>query len=159
MKGIFKMNNITINLAKEEIVITKKFEKLAKQYGTKAYRQLCEVRKNFPEFQIVVRTIKTNPSKESYKGLNYDYMYWYIQKYENKLKRESALRELEHLIDISKCHSTRYSIIKEWFLGQYPDINKYWVKDEKGSLIKEIRENINEIIDNQKENEYAENCG
>ena len=62
-----------------------------------------------------------------YRGLNYEYMKWYIGQYETQEKKDSMLKALDELIDISKCHSTgkRYATIRNWFLDNYPAVKEF----------------------------------
>ena len=39
--------------------------------------------------------------------------------------------ELEHMIEISKCHSIRYATIKKWFLVKYPEVVGFGAKEEE----------------------------
>ena len=66
------MTNITINTKNNTLVITKKFEKAASKFGSPEYKELKEARADFPNFKVVVRTVKQK--KETYKGLTYEYM-------------------------------------------------------------------------------------
>lgn len=80
--------------------------------------------------------LKKNPNKECYRGLTYEYMRSYIERYESDV--DSALKELEDMIFDSKCHSKgyRYPTVKKWFLTKYPEVAKFGVEFEK---IGEIR--------------------
>lgn len=119
------MTNITINTKNNTLVITKKFEKAASKFGSPEYKELKEARADFPNFKVVVRTVKQK--KETYKGLTYEYMETYIKKYEPKETREAVLKEFEDKLFISECHSKgrRYPAIKKWFLEKYPEVAKF----------------------------------
>lgn len=121
------MTDIRIDLKNDRIVITKKFAKLASRYGSKEYKQLRNARNDYPDFEVVMREIKKNPDKESYKGLTYAYMKDYIRTHEPRETRRKKSDELEELILISQCHSKafRYPAIKKWFLEQYPEIEEF----------------------------------
>ncbi len=123
------MTDIRINYETNTITITKKFEKLARNYNTKEYTKLCRVRNQFPDFQVVTHTIKKNSHKESYKGLSYDYMKRYIIRNEPTATTQKRLQELEDLLFIAECHSNsrRYPVIKKWFLETYPEIAKFGI--------------------------------
>ena len=95
------------------------------------YQKLQETRRQNPDFKITTRKIKKNPNKQTYHGLTYDYMRFYITQHASKESREELLTELEHLIDISKCYakSKRYPTIKNWFLKQFPEIVAFGMPD------------------------------
>ena len=121
------MRDIRIDRENNRIVMTRKFAKLADDPHTREFRLLQEVMETFPTFRVVNHTIKKNPKKECYRGLTYDYMRDYIRNNESKENVESALSELEHLIEISQCHSSgyRYPTSKKWFLEKYEDVASF----------------------------------
>ena len=55
------------------------------------YRHLQEVRRDYPDFKVVLRKIKKNPNKETYKGLTYKYMRDYILTHEDDEKALEVL--------------------------------------------------------------------
>ena len=115
-----------IQIKNNQIVITKAFAKNAYCFGTPEYEMLQTVRRDYPEFKVVLREIKKNTNVDHYKGLNYEYMKWYIGQYETQEKKDLMLKALDKLIDISKCHSTgkRYATIRNWFLDNYPAVKR-----------------------------------
>ena len=124
-----------IKIKGSEIVISKSFAKKAYCFGTPEYEMLQSVRRDYPEFKVVLREIKKNTSVDHYKGLNYEYMKWYIGQYETQEKKELMLNALEEMINISKCHSTgkRYATIRNWFLKTYPAVKEFGMpKAEEG---------------------------
>lgn len=104
------MANITVNYKKNTLEITKAFEKKASAYGSEAYVELSEARKEFPNYRIVVKTTKSN---NSFKGMDYDFMKEYISKHEDS---EKHTEELNELID----KKLTYGEIKQWFVETYP---------------------------------------
>ena len=126
---------IKIKVEEREIIISKPFAKKAYSFGTPEYEMLQTVRRDYPSFPVVQREIKKNTKVDHYKGLNYEYMKWYIGQYENQEKKELMLKALEEMIDISKCHSTgkRYATIRNWFLDNYPAVKEFGMpKAEEG---------------------------
>ena len=125
---------IKIKVEDSEIIISKPFAKKAYSFGTPEYEMLQTVRRDYPSFPVVQREIKKNTKVDHYKGLNYEYMKWYIGQYETQEKKELMLKALEEMIDISKCHSTgkRYATIRNWFLDNYPAVKEFGMpKEEK----------------------------
>ena len=104
------MANITVNYKKNTLEITKAFEKKASAYGSEAYVELSEARKEFPNYRIVVKTTKSN---NSFKGMDYDFMKEYISKHDDA---EKHLKELETLC----ANKLSYGEIKQWFVTTYP---------------------------------------
>ena len=122
-----------IQIKNNQIVITKAFAKNAYGFGTPEYEMLQTVRRDYPEFKVVLREIKKNTNVDHYKGLNYEYMKWYIGQYETQEKKDLMLKALDKLIDISKCHSTgkRYATIRNWFLDNYPAVKEFGMPQQK----------------------------
>ena len=116
------MTGIIINHENKTITLTRAFAKLTSNPLNKEAKLLSRVVKDFPDYEIIVRTIKRNPDKDTYKGLTYDYMREYIIRFSDDKKAD--LKELEDMIFISQCHSKskRYPVIKKWFLKKYPDV-------------------------------------
>lgn len=126
------MKAITVNYNNKEIVISSAFAKKCFTPGKHEYDQLQAVRRDFPDFSLEVKEFKKNTKQEHFKGLDYDYMRYYI----NKVERGNApavLVEFEDMVDISKCHSAskRYPVIKSWFLERYPDVAKFGLSEEE----------------------------
>ena len=116
---------IRINHFEKKISISKSFQKAAMNPTSKEYAKLMEVMANHPNYALDQRSIKTNPKKETYAGLTYEYMRDYIRRYSNDVTYD--LNELENKIFDSKCHSKgkRYPTIKKWFLVKYPDVKEF----------------------------------
>lgn len=116
-----------IQIKNNQIVISKPFAKNAYCFGTPEYQMLQAVRRDYPDYPVVLREIKKNTTADHYNGLTYEYMKWYIGKYEKEENKEIMLTALEELIEISRCHSKskRYPTIKAWFLEQYPAVKDF----------------------------------
>ena len=93
-------------------------------------------------YQAVMEDFDLTLTEEEIEGLTYDYMRDYIRNNESKENVESALSELEHLIEISKCHSSgyRYPTIKKWFLEKYEDVAAFGKEVEKDNENEETEE-------------------
>ena len=66
------MSNITINTKNATIELTKTFSKNAAKYGSPAYMELQNARKDYPSFRVV--TVAKKAAKPEYKGLTFEYM-------------------------------------------------------------------------------------
>lgn len=128
MKGIIK-----IDYAKRVIHYNKAFEIKASDPNSKEYEQLTRCIQQFPNFSVERRTIKKNPSKETYAGLTYEYMENYIRSHSSPAEVQKNMKEFEELILVSECHSKgkRYPTIKKWFLDKYPTVAKFGVETEE----------------------------
>lgn len=120
-------NTLKIDFAKEKIIMDRTFAQKCTNTASKEYAQLQSVRRDYPDFEVVLRKIQKNPNKESYHGLTYEYMEDYISTHEPAETRQSVLNEFEEMRLISACHSKafRYPTIKKWFLNKYPQISTF----------------------------------
>ena len=121
------MNTMKINEKKFTIEVTKSFAQKASRVGSPEYYELLEVRHNFPKFKVVVNQTK---SKDSFKGLTYEYMEDYILTHGTPEERKKTYDEYNELRLIAECHSKayRYPTIKRWFLNKYPEIMEFGMK-------------------------------
>ncbi|MBP3941531.1 MAG: hypothetical protein J6D00_08605 [Christensenellaceae bacterium] len=117
-------STMKIDFETKSIIMNAAFAKAAANVGTKEFRQLQEIHKDYPDFRITTRTIKRNPSKESYRGLTYEYMERYIRK--NNMELMAEYKELRL---ISECHSVRYPTIKKWFLAAFPEVAQFGIAE------------------------------
>lgn len=120
-------NTLKIDFEACKIVMDRTFAQKCTDTRSEEYAQLQAVRRDYPTFSVVTRTIKKNPNKESYKGLTYQYMEDYIFTHESEETVEVALAEFAEMRLIAACHSKafRYPTIKKWFLQKYPEIAKF----------------------------------
>lgn len=118
------MNTLKLDLLNSKIVIDRAFVKSCENPRSEEYALLQRTRQDYPNFQVITRTCKKNPNKESYKGLTYEFMENYIITHEQGEKRLEVLDEYNELRLIAECHSRsrRYPVIKRWFLAKYPEI-------------------------------------
>ena len=120
-------NVIRVDFAKKRIVMDRAFAKNCANPASDEYTQLQRVRQDYPTFTVSTRTCKSNPEKESYKGLTYEYMEHYILTHESKDTVLDVLDEYNELRLLAECHSRsrRYPVIKRWFLAKYPEIMEF----------------------------------
>ena len=134
------MTTMKINEKKNTIEITKTFAQKASRVGSPEYYELLEVRHNFPKFKVVVNQTK---SKDSFKGLTYEYMKKYILAHDDKEGSNMAVfNELRGTIvegdDELQAESLTYGEIKLWFLDTYPEIKNF--HESRAERIKAIKE-------------------
>ena len=133
------MNTMKINEKKFTIEVTKSFAQKASRVGSPEYYELLEVRHNFPKFKVVVNQTK---SKDSFKGLTYEYMKKYIQTHDDEKGSNMAvfmeLRGKSEEADEAQADSMSYGEIKLWFLDTYPEIKNF--HESRADRIKAIKE-------------------
>ena len=138
-------NYLKVDHANGRIIMDRTFAKNAENTRSEEYRHLQSVRQDYPEYKVQRKQIKKNPGMERYKGLTYDFMRTYIKNHEPEEddRRATALAELKHMIEISKCHSIRYPTIKKWFLAKYPEVAGFGVAEEKKDEAESKSEEVN----------------
>ena len=120
-------SKLTVKYAKGVIEMNTTFAKMMANPLSEEYALLQRTRLDFPTFAVRTRQIKTNPKKDTYKGLTYEYMRDYIILHTAPENETEAIAEFDEMILISKCHgkTLRYPTIKKWFLAKYPEVAKF----------------------------------
>ena len=110
------------------IVMDRTFYKNSSNIRFEEYAMLQRARQDYPTYTPVIKRIKRNPDKETYRGLTYAYMEHYIESHDNAVEIMAEYRELRL---ISECHgkARRYPAIKRWFLKKYPEIETFGTED------------------------------
>jgi hypothetical protein len=133
------MTSIKINEKNRTIELTKAFSNKANKYGTVEYRELQEVRRDYPSFKVVTKNTVKN--KDGLKGLTLEYMEKYIKDHKDgKIKNEETGEEttMDLLVEFydmcgkdengKKTEFSKvapYGKIKKWFLKTYPIFEEY----------------------------------
>ncbi len=127
-------NVLRINHEKRLLIMDRTFAKNAANTGSAEYAHLQNTRKDYPDYQVIRRTIKKNTRKKTYLGLTYDYMRTYIITHAPK-DDTSEQKEFEELILISRCQQKgkRYPTIKNWFLEKHPEIKEFGMPEKEES--------------------------
>lgn len=130
-------NTLKINYTNHTIIMDRTFAKLAQNARSDEYALLQEVRKDYPNFTVVQRSIRKNAKKKTYSGLTYDYMEEYIMQHGTEEKRLANLRRFAELRVIAECQgkSYRYPVIKSWFLDQYPEIVQFGLEEDASKAV------------------------
>jgi len=118
-------NDLRIDFTKNEIIMSRSFEKCASIAGSEEYHRLQLVRQDYPTFTVVRRSIKKAPTKETYAGLTFVYMENYIATHANA---EQIKKVYDELRLIGACHKASYPTIKKWFLETYPEIIEFGIE-------------------------------
>lgn len=130
---------LKVNVETGTLIMDRTFAKKAMIVGSDDYNLLQNARRDYPSYKVVQRQIKRNSDKESYRGLTYAYMEYYIANHENSKKNMDQYREMRLL---AECHSIRYPHIKKWFLNTYPEVTKFGMdtfeEDQTISLVTEL---------------------
>ena len=122
-------SKLLVKYAEGVIEMNTTFAKAMQNTLSEEYAHFQKVRQDFPTFAVQTRQIKSNPNKDTYKGLTYAWMRNHIATHEDENVVEKKLKDFDEMVYISKCHraSLRYPTIKKWFLNEYPDVAKFGV--------------------------------
>ena len=145
------MRTPTIDHENKKIRLPKAFAKASGKYGSEEYRMLMEIKRDVPNYEVIVETTRKQP-RDNFKGLTYDYMERYIKKHNSKLIEEfKILRgEKEDMNGLFKSRS--YSQIKKWFLTNFPEVKNFETSiTEIINKPKENSETVNEEIQKQED--------
>ena len=125
-------NTLRLDHDARYIVMDRTFFKNSSNIRFDEYAMLQRARQDYPTYTPVIKRIKRNPGKETYKGLTYTYMENYIQTHEGVDTVEAVMAEYRELRLISECHgkARRYPAIKRWFLKKYPAIEQFGKEPE-----------------------------
>ena len=122
-----KKNGYTISHNKKTITLTKTYAKKANIPGTKEFRELAQLHKNYPDYDIVMRTATVSDSKEKHEGLTIELMEKIIAR-QPELKKEYADfvafwgREVKDQKNPGKTViRAPYGKTKSWFLKKIPN--------------------------------------
>lgn len=120
-------SRVFVKYAESVIEMNTTFAKMMQNPLSDEYALLQKIKMENPGFTVCRRQIKTNPKKDTYKGLTYEWMRNHIATHEPEAVVEKKLKEFDEKVYISKCHgqSLRYPTIKKWFLAQYPEVAKF----------------------------------
>lgn len=130
---------MTINYEKKTIEMTKNESREAGNPTSAKFEELMKLRSIFPDFEIIIK--KTSVKRDTYKGLDYDFMKKYIEDHDNSdenLKEFYKLRGMnENGEREAQIEEHSYGEIKMWFLSTFPEIEKF--NDETNKKLKEIK--------------------
>ena len=125
-----KKNGCTISHNDKTITLTKAYAKKANTPGTKEFRELAQLHKNYPDYDIVMRTATVSGNKEVHGGLSIEM----IEKIIDRLPNSADLkREYGELIALygrevndkdnpgQKIVRVPYGRAKSWFLKRVPN--------------------------------------
>ena len=116
------MKNAIIYINDTEAQVTKAFAKQARIFGTPEYKLWKEYRKDFPEAQMVTKTIKKNASKRTYKNLTYVNMERFLKSQNNAAQ---LLKEFKVKKEAAAIQQNPYLAVLAWFLQTFPDYDNY----------------------------------
>ena len=123
---------VRIDRNSRTIEVSKSFDKAASRFGTREYEALQQVRKDYPNFTIVVKTTRTKA--DHFKGLTYDFMEKYIASHDDAEARMATFNDLRGKSDeavLFGVEALSYGEVKAWFFKNYPEIEAFQRRREQ----------------------------
>ena len=155
-------SRVKVFISANTIEINKVFEKMCQKPNSDEYALLQKLRAENSQFEVKVRTINSNKHKQTYHGLNYEFMRNYIITETPEKDKVALLHKFDKLIRVSKCQakSRRYPVIKKWFLDRFPEIAEFGItaeaiENEEVTAIEEAIED-EEVIETEETMDIAE---
>ena len=119
-----------INMFERTIVLTKKEMNAASRYGSVAYKELQNARRDNPDYRVVTVTKTVKTQRETYQGLTYAYMEKYIKTHDDAEETIWAEYMMYRGTPINPADELpvayNYSQMKAWFLDKYEDVAKFY---------------------------------
>lgn len=119
-----------INMFERTIVLTKKEMNAASRYGSVAYKELQNARRENPGYEVITVTRTAKTQRETYKGLSYAYMEKYIKTHDDAEETIWAEYMMYRGTPINPADELpvayNYNQMKIWFLGKYEEIAKFY---------------------------------
>lgn len=115
----------SVNHNEKTITLTKAYAQKANTPGTNEFRDLARLHKNFPDYDIVMRTAIITADKETYVGLSVERIEKIISRQDNS---ETLMREYNEFVALwgnevndkknpgKKIVRAPYGKVKSWFL-------------------------------------------
>ncbi len=112
------------------VVISKEFQKAARNTQSEEYRILAKLRSDFPTMQVVLRAAPTR--KRTSARLTYDKMVKYLSCQQNA---PVLLNMFTNVREASKAQPNPYAYVQNWFLDVFPDYTAVPQFDKNGNIL------------------------
>ena len=111
-------NGYKIIFNENMVVMNYKFAELAGQYGTKEYKIMKGIRRDFPGMAEIIVSGREKKTPHPNTRLTYENMEIHINAYENA---NDLLEVFETVKALSKVCASPYKYVCDWFEAQFPD--------------------------------------
>jgi hypothetical protein len=103
-----------INFMEKTVLVTKSELSKASVYGSNEYYELLAIRKDLPDYQIVVKS--ASPRRTCFSSPTYEFMAAYLSSNENTASLYEEFLQLRRA-------GYNYNQIKKWFMEKFPASN------------------------------------
>ena len=116
-----KRNDI-ITIDDTHAQVTRSFAKQARIFGTPEYKEWRAYCQDFPNAEMVIKTIRRNTGKRTYKNLTYANMERFLKVQPNS---KALIEEFNKQKAASSIQQNRYRAVLAWFLSKFPRYDEY----------------------------------
>ena len=110
-------------VGENRVQVTREFAKNAMIFGTPEYKLWREIKADYPDAQMELKTIKKNPNKRNdTKNMTYERMAIYIREQDNAA---TLMVEFKKQIAISKVQTNPYRSVLAWFIQKFEGYDSY----------------------------------
>ena len=130
--------------------VTKAFEKKACIFGTEEFKLWREYKKEFPNAQMVTKSIKKNPDQKNRRNMTFKNMEEYIKTQPNAKELEEEFKTIKQR---SKIQKSPYQYVLSWFEAKFEgfnDLDQFMAQKEAERKAKEAENNA---ASNEEEND------
>ena len=114
--------NAIITIDDTHAQVTRSFAKQARIFGTPEYKEWRAYCQDFPNAEMVIKTIRRNTGKRTYKNLTYANMERFLKVQPN---RKALSEEFNKQKAASSIQQNRYRAVLAWFLSKFPRYDEY----------------------------------
>ena len=111
-------NGYQVLFATNTVVMSYKFSAAAAEYGTKEYKIMKGIRRDFPGMAEIVVSGREKKTPHPNTRLTYENMEIHINAYENA---NDLLEVFETVKALSKVCASPYKYVHDWFVAQFPN--------------------------------------
>ena len=114
--------NAIITIDDTHAQVTRSFAKQARIFGTPEYKEWRAYCQDFPNAEMVIKTIRRNTGKRTYKNLTYAKMERFFKVQPNS---NALIEEFNKQKAASSIQQNRYRAVLAWFLSKFPRYDEY----------------------------------
>ena len=114
--------NAIITIDDTHAQVTRSFAKQARIFGTPEYKEWRAYCQDFPNAEMVIKTIRRNTGKRCYKNLTYANMERFLKVQPNS---KALIEEFNKQKAASSIQQNRYRAVLAWFLSKFPRYDEY----------------------------------
>lgn len=118
------------------VIMNYKFADAASKYGTKEYKLMKKIRKDFPGMAEVIVSGREQKSPKPNTRLTYEHMEKYISVYENADELKEAFKSVKALSSVA---ASPYKYVSDWFKKQFPDYDKVRVLQDSNLVVAPVK--------------------